>query len=177
MNSSILDRKTLLIVVALLGPFLALQGAYRLNLPTGPSLSQAAVDEAPQPVHAAKRDKQSAEQIDQAISRDLALDDTVLGNSPLYFPNRTSSGVQKPVEIAPDQPELPTAMLSSVFRAANGQRMAVINGKLHREGDTLIDSWKLLEVNCELRHVILTGPKSVRIKVDMQGMEILDDEH
>lgn len=128
-----------------------------------PLIAKVAVDPAAAP-GATLAPRPARPEVAAAMARSNEIASALMDTTPLYYPPRVVEVVEapapEPVAAPVEAPkpkviEPPTASVSSIIRTADGKGIAVINGKLHRVGDSIAGGWKIIAIDPKARIVTL----------------------
>lgn len=157
-----IERQTMIVAAAFLTPLSVTLISPWLAREPAPLLLQPAP--APDPALLAQMGrawKPSESQI-AAEARAMQIGSAAIIASPLFYPADETPATplavdDKPpapviVNIRPEAP-MPQFTVSSIFRTANGQVLAVINGKMRRIGEDLGGGWLLVDVDPTTREI------------------------
>jgi len=152
------------------GPVLVVL-AMRFLSGTGPASAPAAQTQiegiAPDPGGGVRTEAALSERQKLALRWVASLESAVPEHSPMERgsePERTPSPEQE-VERPDAAPPMPRFTLRAVL--GGGQRLAAINGRVYREGDTVRPGWRLTHVRADLQMVEIAGPGGQTVRISL----------
>jgi len=112
-----------------------------------------------------------------ARQRGIEIAWALMDTTPMYYQPRVSSVEEVPVEnapaptqVAPAKPRTitpPQISMSSIIRAADGQAIAFLNGKMHRVGDSVGNGWKITAIDPKGRRVTIDHDEAEAVEISL----------